>query len=144
MSRSGYTDDCDNLAMWRGAVRSATLGTRGQALLRDLLAALDAMPEKALVAGELEADGDYCALGALGKVRGVELSKLDPEDWDTVAAEFNIAPALAREIVYENDEGGRWDETPQQRWARVRAWVSNQVAAHAPLAQRKARTKEKQ
>ena len=48
MSRSGYSDDIDdNWAhiMWRGRVASSIRGKRGQAMLRELLAALDAMPE---------------------------------------------------------------------------------------------------
>jgi hypothetical protein len=51
MSRSGYTDDVEyswRSIMWRGRVVSAIRGKRGQALLRDLLAALDAMPDKRL------------------------------------------------------------------------------------------------
>ena len=45
MSRSGYSDDDEDgrLAMWRGAVQSAIRGKRGQAALRELLTALDAM-----------------------------------------------------------------------------------------------------
>lgn len=44
MSRSGYNDDCDGWALirWRGAVNSAINGKRGQAFLRELVAALDA------------------------------------------------------------------------------------------------------
>ena len=60
MSRSGYVDDmCDQWAMirYRGAVRSAIRGRRGQAFLREMLAALDAMPEKRLTAGALVFDG---------------------------------------------------------------------------------------
>lgn len=126
MSRSGYSDDCDNLEMYRGAVRQATNGKRGQALLRDLLAALDALPVKALVANELEADGQFCALGALGHQRGIALADIDSEDYDTVAAQFNVAPALAREIMYENDDFWR-KETPEARWGRMRAWVASQI-----------------
>ncbi len=50
MSRSGYVDDIDNLALinWRGAVKSAIQGKRGQAFLRALVDALDAMPETSL------------------------------------------------------------------------------------------------
>jgi hypothetical protein len=89
--------------------------------------ALDAMPEKALIANDLEnEDGDVCALGAAGKLRGVDLSKLDPEEYEAVAAAFNIAAPLAREIVYENDEGG-WRETSEQRWQRMHNWVSSQI-----------------
>lgn len=108
MSRSGYSDDCDgwDLIRWRGAVNSAIKGKRGQAFLRELAAALDAMPDKRLIADELQtAEGDYCTIGVLGAARGIDMSKLDPDDRETVAAAFNIAPALAAEIVYENDEG---------------------------------------
>ena len=71
MSRSGYTDDYDgwDLIRWRGAVHSAIRGRRGQAALREIIAALDALPEKWLAANSLEtADGDYCTLGALGSL----------------------------------------------------------------------------
>jgi hypothetical protein len=57
MSRSGYIDDYDDdngaVAMYRGQVASAMRGRRGQAFLRDLLSALDEMPEKRLIAGHL-------------------------------------------------------------------------------------------
>lgn len=125
MSRSGYSEDLDQWALikWRGQVASAIRGKRGQAMLRDLLQALDEMPVKRLIAEELEADGEVCALGALGKKRQIDMNELDPEDSDAVAVTFNIAPQLAREIVYLNDEWNR-RETPEERWARMRAWVS--------------------
>jgi len=56
MSRSGYSDDCeDNWSWicWRGAVKSAIRGKRGQAFLRETLAALDALPERKLIAKDL-------------------------------------------------------------------------------------------
>jgi hypothetical protein len=132
MSRSGYNDDCSgwDLIRWRGAVNSATVGARGQKLLKDMLEALDAMPVKKLVSGELEEDGNYCALGVLGKLKGIQLSKLDPEDYDAVAKAFDIAPALAREIVYENDEAW-YQDTPETRWIRMRNWVEKQITATA-------------
>ena len=125
MSRSGYSDSCDNwsLICWRGAVASAIRGQRGQRLLRDLLAALDALPEKRLIAGALEFDGAYCALGALGTARGLDLDAIDPDDRDQVGEVFGIASALAAEIAWENDEGGRFGETPEQRWVRMRDWA---------------------
>jgi hypothetical protein len=45
MSRSGYSDDCSGreLVLWRGAVASALRGRRGQAFLRELVDALDAV-----------------------------------------------------------------------------------------------------
>ena len=49
MSRHGYSDDCDNewrAIMWSGAVKSAIKGKRGQAFLKELLAALDALEKE--------------------------------------------------------------------------------------------------
>ncbi len=144
MSRSGYVDDIDNWQQikWRGQVASAIRGKRGQKLLTDLLAALDAMPEKSLIAHELETkDGEVCALGALAKVRGIDMQKLDPEEPEEVATAFGIAPQLAREIVYMNDEyfDGAWNDstkryddiTPEERWKRMRAWVAAQIKSEA-------------
>ena len=132
MSRSGYVDDWDGddweFALCRGRVARAFKGKRGQAFLKDMLAALDAMPEKRLIAHELEtSEGAVCALGSVGKVRGVDMTKLDPEDAESVAATFGIAPSMAREIVYENDEGGRHDETPEDRFIRVREWIVREI-----------------
>jgi len=132
MSRSNYSDECDdNLALgrWRGQVNSAIRGKRGQALLIGILAAFDTMPVKALVADSLiTADGQFCTLGALGAVRGIDMSNIDPEDYYEVAKAFDIAPALAREIVWYNDE---WDyygkETPEQRFSRMREWVLSKI-----------------
>lgn len=129
MSRSGYDDDCDGWALvrWRGAVSSAMRGARGQALMRDLLGALDAMPEKRLIAESLEAGGEVCALGCLGRTKGIDVSQLNPENAEAVARTFDIAPALAREIVFVNDN--RWRETEEQRWIRMRAWVARKIHA---------------
>ncbi len=132
MSRSGYIDDCDNNwahICWRGAVASAIKGKRGQTFFKELLAALDAMPEKRLIADELVADGEFCTLGVLGAARGIDMTELDPEDPDAVAGQFNIAAALAQEVVYMNDEyGSYWgNETPEERWKRMREWIASQI-----------------
>lgn len=142
MSRSGYDDDCDgwSLIRWRGAVKSAMRGARGQAFFKDLAAALDAMPVKRLIAHELQtAEGEFCTIGVLGAARGVDLLKLDPDEPDQVAKEFGIASALAKEVVFENDECSPWygydpetqtriRETPEGRWFRMRAWVESNIA----------------
>ena len=130
MSRSGYVDDCDEWALirWRGAVASAIRGKRGQALLREMLVALDAMPEKELISDELIQDGDVCALGVVGIARGLDMAKVDPEEYEQVANLFGISVALVREIESENDEGAFYGETPEQRWARMRKWVVSKIA----------------
>jgi hypothetical protein len=138
MSRSGYTDDFDDplaLGRWRSAVRNAIRGKRGQAFLKEMLAALDVLPEKKLVAEQLEAPvtgmpfrqegGGVCALGAVGRARGLDMAPIDPDDTETVAGTLGIADAMVREIVYVNDDFG--SETPEARFARVRKWVEAQI-----------------
>jgi hypothetical protein len=125
MSRSGYSDDCDGweLIRWRGAVKAAIRGKRGQAFLREMADALDALPDKRLITHELQtSDGDVCALGSVGLKRGQDMTQLDPEDYDQVAAFFGISQALAREIEALNDD---WDsEKPEHRWQRMRNWCA--------------------
>jgi hypothetical protein len=162
MSRSGYVEDDgdDPLALgrWRGAVASAIRGKNGQAFFREMLVALDAMPVKRLTKntlivngefddvivggddlvardGEVAAMGDVCAMGAVGKMRGLEMGKVDPENYEGVAQLFGINEKIAQEIAYTNDECGRgrmvegkWvKETPEERYVRVRAWVQSQI-----------------
>lgn len=129
MSRHGYSDDCDDQwssICWRGAVKSALRGKRGQAFLREMLVALDAMPDKSLVAEELVTPtGEVCAMGAVLKARGVDVGNVDPEDTEAVAKVTGLAESMVREIAYMNDD---WrGETQQVRWARMRAWVASQI-----------------
>lgn len=129
MSRSGYIDDMEDqwaFIRYRGAVNSATRGKRGQAFFRELLAAMDAMPEKRLIADSLVSGGEFCTLGVLGAARGLDLENMDPDDAQTVAAAFNVADCLAREVVFMNDEAW-YDDTPEQRFARMRRWVESQI-----------------
>ena len=130
MSRSGYSDDIDNWDMirWRGMVASALRGKRGQQFLRDLLEALDALPNKRLIAHDLESNGEVCAIGSLGKKRGMDMSKLDPSEHEAIGNAFDIAPCLAAEVEFENDQDFAYtEETPEQRWVRMRSWVENQI-----------------
>lgn len=149
MSRSGYSHDNEGVAMWRGMVASATRGKRGQQFFKDLLAALDAMPAKRLITDQLQDNptGEVCAIGALGKARGVDMTALDPECPEQVAPVFNIAECLAQEVVYMNDEYSQYvytelpgptqywrphgdhrrEITPEERWQHMRDWVSKQI-----------------
>jgi hypothetical protein len=137
MSRSGYNDyDGDYSELmninWRGAVKSAMRGKRGQAFLKEMLTAFDAMPEKRLIKNDLAKDGAVCALGAVAVARKIDVSNVDPEDHDTVAGTFGIAHAMACEIMYYNDEFFYSDkETPEQRWERMRAWIASQIKDQA-------------
>ena len=126
MSRSGYYEgECAwQWIMWRGRVASAVRGKRGQKLLRDMREALDAMIEKRLSANELEtASGEVCALGAVGRLRGLPIDLIDNEDWADLSERFDVAECLAREVMYENDEGSVGYETPEERWQRMSRWI---------------------
>lgn len=162
MSRSGYTDDCDGWALirWRGAVKSAISGERGQAFLRELAAALDAMPTKELAAHSFRTEGgEFCTLGVIANARGVDVSGLDPKDdycREPVGKLLDIAPAMAAEIMHENDRAideFDWIDVPifgpflyhwqrdtyservpnegaaAKRWQYMRKWVGEHLRA---------------
>lgn len=137
MSRSGYSDDCDNdwsLIIFRGQVASAIKGKRGQAFLRELIEALDSLPEKVLGEGQLiSSDGYVCALGSVGLKRGIPMDGLDPYDHQKMADTFGIASRMIQEITYENDEAGSYyrDEAPAKRWQRVRDWATRNLKDRA-------------
>jgi hypothetical protein len=78
-------------------------------------------------------EGEHCALGVVGAVRGIDMTKIDPEEYDQVANAFDVAEPLVREIEFENDGWGE-SQTPEQRWQSVRKWVDQQIRplAHPP------------
>jgi len=143
MSRSGYSEDLDNWALirWRGAVASAIKGKKGQALLKEMEAALLALPEKRLCVGWTNPEaGEVCALGAValkrkmdaGKHRVDATAELEREFHEDVAAEevsgeFGIAEALAKEITYVNDEHGPYNATPEERYEYMLKWVRENI-----------------
>ena len=153
MSRSGYMDDCEqwDLIRWRGQVASAIRGKRGQAFMLEMWRAMQALPAQRLTSGELhnEYDGSVCAIGSVGKMRGVDMSALDPEDYESIAAAFGIPHQLAQEIMYENDEcdSGDYVEAhgpprprsynqrvyvfvptpPEQRFERMKKWIESNL-----------------
>lgn len=129
MSRSGYVEDLDSdiINLYQGRVARAFRGKRGQFFLRELAQQMDAMPNKFLIAGELQnEDGDCCAIGVVCKLRGIDTDRLDYEDPEQVAAAVDIAKCMAAEIAFMNDE---WSprETPEQRWSRMRKWVQSEI-----------------
>ena len=143
MSRSGYVDDCENpilMINWRGAVASAIRGHRGQAFLRELAAALDAMPDKRLSAGSFKHEnGCYCTLGVIGAARGLDMAAFDRDlggmdglDAGKVGKAFGIARAMACEIMSCNDEEFDYDcrlaaDPDARRWELMRDWVGSQI-----------------
>ncbi len=133
MGRSGYNDDYDfdtwRLVMWRGAVASAIRGKRGQAFLLEMWRAMQALPDKKLISGDLERDDQVCAIGAVGRARGVDMSGIDMEDEEDAVEDisglFGIPVALAREIMWENDE--MHDAGPEARFERMKRWIEKKL-----------------
>lgn len=134
MGRCGYSDDYSDWDQikWRGQVASAIRGKRGQAFLRELIEALDALPKKELITDSLECDGEVCALGAVGVKRKLDMSNLDVYDPDTLGGAFGIAHQLIQEIEWINDEWTHndddgWKDPKEIRWQRVRDWAASKV-----------------
>ena len=90
MSRSGYSDDWEgwDTIRWRGAVASAIRGKRGQAFLREMIEALEALPAKRLITDALVHGNECCAIGAVAMKRGMDVSGVDPDDQNTVRTPF--------------------------------------------------------
>jgi len=93
-----------------------------------MLAALDALPDKRLIAHDLEKDGMVCALGCVGKARSLDMSKVDPDEYEEVCALFGIPEALGREIEYVNDDWLGYHTAPEERFQTVRRWIVSQLS----------------
>jgi hypothetical protein len=148
MSRHGLYDasDIDDVlayGRWRGAVASAVRGKHGQAFLRELLAALDSIESQRLIGESLENEhGEVCALGAVGRARGLDLKSVDYEDPEAVAKFFGINEKLAQEIMWVNDEHIHRNNAPAmaQRYHDVREWVLGHIRSRGELVPAPTRT----
>lgn len=86
---------------------------------------MEGMEQKELIENSLEKDGQYCALGVVGKSRGIDLRRLDPDDYDHLAKVFGISAALVQEIEWINDQ---WSaKYPWMRWDYVYTWVRENI-----------------
>lgn len=169
MSRSGFVDsDGENdLAIygWQANARRMMRGKPGQSFLWELYLSLEALPKKELITGGLvDEDGACCALGAVALRRGIEIpddlkvrrnedGDIDEDDADDfyqyVTPLLKIKEMMAREVMYENDEGDQWHwpdgrvchslaykdrdapirryDLPHERWQRLRRWVVSRL-----------------
>ena len=143
MSRITYSDDCydaDAADMLRGYAFAgncdrALKGKKGQKALRELVAALEALPEKRLAKGFVETKtGEVCALGALARARGCDVSRFTRYaewDWDDdvtslLAKALGITFPLAWQVMDANDNLCAHC-TPEKRYERVLAWARSQI-----------------
>jgi hypothetical protein len=135
---TGESYDPLDWGRYRAALRSSLRGRRGQQLLRDLIAGLDALPEPELSAGALadRETGCVCALGAVGLQRGQAFEEMELEDLahgtdpEALAGRFDISPTLANEIVQTNDEWWHNSNEKRAREARfqyVKQWAMSHL-----------------
>lgn len=150
MSRFDYDDGDSDWTAARQAledhnIQRALNGRKGQALLRELEQALLALPTKRLTDEWLDDDGaghrDVCIISALAVYREMArtlgdydeaLADLPPlDDPDDVAAfatrRLGIVKTLGWYLQWVNDEGFPV-ASPEERWARMLAWVRRQIA----------------
>lgn len=137
--RISYSDDEEDFpgqyALWQANCQRSIRGKAGQKSLRELETALLALPEKRLIADELEnVDGEVCAIGALKKHRGVDVVS-DPEEMEDVGIELGMPRLVAWKVVCLNDieidgvyrEGRFIPATPEERYEQVLQWVQRQI-----------------
>lgn len=139
-------------ALFERAVENAMKGRRGQALLKEIEAALLALPEKKLVAGAVCRDGQVCMLGSVvveravrsGKTRAEALAELerkalewgqDDEDGDETFVFLKDLLGIKQEslawtLVYQNDE--IWCKSPEDRYERMLEWIRARIAKPGP------------
>lgn len=153
--RIGYTEEEDypgQFGLWQGNCQRSLKGKAGQAILRELEAALLALPSKRLIASSLvDAHGEVCAIGALAEFKGEITDDMIGQgeyDMEEVGIQLGMPRLVAWKIVEMNDlqfagtdlvfgEGPyRWpneqpyayvEVTPEQRYERMLKWVREQV-----------------
>lgn len=147
---SGCEDwDEGRQALWDNAVRRATYGKRGQAVLRELESALLALPEPKLIEGLICDGTGVCAVGAIAAYRKVqgglswdeafkaldESGDYDTEDGDCGSLDetaryarddLKMAFSLAWDMAFTNDELLE-GFAPEARHERVLAWVRARI-----------------
>ncbi len=106
--RLNYSDEEDypgQYALWQANCRRSLRGRAGQRELRELEAALLALPEKRLIRNALtDDDGGVCAIACYAKHKGFDVSKFDPEyESDEVGIAAGMPDLVAWKVVALND-----------------------------------------
>lgn len=98
----------------------------------DVAAALRAYAPRRLIMGAFQYEGECCAVGAVAPtMRRHDGSRALPveeffADRDATCASLGIDAGDVQSLINENDSVEA--ETPEQRYARVLAWVDAQAA----------------
>lgn len=132
-----YSDEEDypgQFGLWQANCERSLRGKEGQAELRELRAALLALPEKRLIHQDLEdGQGGVCAIGAYGRHKGVDLSKFERDyDTDEVGIAGGMPRLVAWKVVEMNDVQFNRYMTPEQRYEKMLAWVESKLAERSP------------
>lgn len=133
MARIGYSEEEDypgQFNLWQANCERSLRGKNGQAALRELEAALLALPDKRLIAQKMiDADGEVCAIGALAKYKGRDLlaePHIGPDDefegdgeMEEIGVELGMPRLVAWKVVSKNDIeiDGHYERLPgPYRW----------------------------
>lgn len=156
--RIGYSEEEQfdgQFNLWQANCYRSLHGKKGQAALRELEAALIALPTKRLIAGKLVEQGDVCAIGALALHKGATeevLEHHDDEYMEGVGMEYGLPKLVAWKVVEANDiefdyyvdtwapGPAQWVHgspgyrlrvpmTPEQRYTAMLGWVRSMLAA---------------
>jgi hypothetical protein len=155
MARINYSDEEDRpgqFALFQANCGRSLRGKAGQRALRELEAALLALPEKRLIRERLWEAGEVCAVGAYAQYKGLDIWTMDPEDdSDEVGVAAGMPRLVAWKVVALNDieldtvwepaygpvqrghgiyQGGIAlirEMTPEERFDRVLAWVRSHL-----------------
>lgn len=148
--------------LWEANLERHMRGAQGQRALRDLRDALLALPEKKLIHGRLADEQGYvCAVGAVALHRRSQkgddpaavlaemAALLKPDErwgeidaWEAEERTMNLGMSVGLKrcmaVTMSARNDGGWyapsDETPEQRFERVLAWVESNIKPEAVAA----------
>lgn len=139
--RVGYREDEDyggEFDLWQANCRRSRQGKKGQAALRELEAALMALPVKRIQKDVfVEPSGETCAIGALMLHRKVaagmpreqavaECAALRPLDTEEHGVSLGLPRLVAWSVAVENDEEWRF-RTPEERYSYMLEWIRKEI-----------------
>lgn len=116
-----YTEERRQYGIWKSNLARQIYSQRGQTFLRELLAALEALPQKVLIAGAIAKRGAVCPFGALA----VSRSTADGQDRELVLADLS-------KIVVDPDLPG-WEGQDMDEWAQTVLDAPNMLAWQIPF-----------
>ena len=126
---------------FRGQVASAIRGRRGQATLKQAAEAMERLPRRQLITGELCDGTGVCVVGAViyddfkskglspkaawNKLRGLsrKIGRDAYEIEEYAVKELGFTRALANEVQFENDEGAGFGLDPRASYSGMLGWL---------------------